>query len=139
MSIIETVEYLTDIISRQACIIHKLSNVVEQLNATTSIDSEVKNIQAEVAELDKSGIINGYIESTLKSSNDIMAESNNQGLKIIKDLAKDIDALLIELKKRQNIDIKIMKSISEKAIEDFVEEMAEHSVGREVFDDTPSE
>jgi hypothetical protein len=43
---IETVEVLTDIVARQAVLIRKLYSVVEQLNASTSLDHEIKEIQA---------------------------------------------------------------------------------------------
>lgn len=45
MNSIETVEVLTDIITRQAVLIRQLYSVVEQLNAMTSLDQEIKEIQ----------------------------------------------------------------------------------------------
>jgi hypothetical protein len=44
---------LTDIIARQARIIRELYNVVEQLNATTSLMPEMEAIQADAERYEK--------------------------------------------------------------------------------------
>jgi hypothetical protein len=43
----ETVEYLTDVIARQARIIRELYNTVEQLSAATSLAPEIVAVQKE--------------------------------------------------------------------------------------------
>ncbi len=43
----ETVEQLTDIIVRQAIVINELYAVVQQLNAATSLDADIRALQAE--------------------------------------------------------------------------------------------
>ena len=42
---LETVEHLTEIIAKQADIITKLYSVVKQLNAVTSLDEEIAEVQ----------------------------------------------------------------------------------------------
>jgi len=44
MSSVETVEYLTIIIERQAMIIRELYSIVEQLGVTTSVDAEITSV-----------------------------------------------------------------------------------------------
>ena len=47
MNEMEAVEKLTDIIARQAKIIKELHSIVAQLDAVTTIDEEIKQIQKE--------------------------------------------------------------------------------------------
>ena len=47
MSEVETVERLTDIVVRQSRVIKELHSIVAQLDAVTTIDEEIKQIQKE--------------------------------------------------------------------------------------------
>ena len=56
MTTIEAVETLTEIVSRQAVVISKLCSVLEQLNAVTSFDEEIEELQRQAADaLSKGG------------------------------------------------------------------------------------
>ena len=46
MSDLEIIDELTDIVERQARIIRGLHGIVQQINATTSLDKEIAEVQA---------------------------------------------------------------------------------------------
>ena len=45
---IENIECLTDIVARQSVIIRELHNTVKQLNATTSLEGDITDLQADI-------------------------------------------------------------------------------------------